>query len=479
MRRVHPAHWTSGTEGDANMCGITGIFDTRGRHVRTQDGLTGALRYQLSYNSAGRLMAVTDGDSNVTTIERDAHGNATAIVAPFGQRTALRLDANGYLTTVTNPAGESTALTSDGSGLLTALTTPRGTTHRFSYDAMGRLTRDTDPAGGFTVLARTDGITAFTATLTSALNRVSTYLVEQLSTGGTRRVDTDPAGLQTVTRIDADGTRTTIFPTGMVTTLVPGPDPRFGMQAPIRASVQTTTPGGLHATLTARREVTLDNLSDPLNLTSATNTVSVNGRPYTSTFDVASRQFTDTTPVGRQRRTTLDPQGRVVAEQVAGLEPRHFTYDTTGRLSSITQGPRTAILAYDAQGFLASLTDPLGRAARFAYDAAGRLTRQTLPDGREVLHGVVCHLAIEMRVDHVRDRGEKERVAIGQRLRSDLRREQPARSAAIVHDELLAKRLGEPMGGDPAQYVRRAAGRKADDQPHRAVGVRARSTGIR
>jgi len=73
-----------------------------------------------------------------------------------------------------------------------------------------------------------------------------------------------------------------------------------------------------------------------------------------------------------------------VAEQVAGLEPRHFTYDTAGRLSTITQGPRTAVLAYDAQGSLASITDPLGRAVHFAYDAAGRLTRQTLPDGREV-----------------------------------------------------------------------------------------------
>src|SRR5262249_49449300 len=154
----------------------------------------------------------------------------------------LRLDANGYLTSVTNPAGEAVALTYSGSGLLTALTTPRGTTHRFSYDALGRLLRDTNPAGGFIALARTDSPTAYTATLTSALNRVTTYLVEQLAVGGTRRVDTDSAGLQTVTRIDAGSTRTITFPTGMATKLVPGPDPRFGMQAPVSTSVQTTTP---------------------------------------------------------------------------------------------------------------------------------------------------------------------------------------------------------------------------------------------
>src|SRR5262249_35103124 len=71
------------------------IVDARGRHLRTQHGLTGALRYQVSYDSAGLLASVTDGDGNVTTIERDARGNATALITPFGQRTALLLDGNG------------------------------------------------------------------------------------------------------------------------------------------------------------------------------------------------------------------------------------------------------------------------------------------------------------------------------------------------------------------------------------------------
>src|SRR5262249_33907749 len=148
----------------------------------------------------------------------------------------------------------------------------------------------------------------------------------------------------------------------------------------------TTTPGGLTSSLTATRTVTLADPHDPLSLSRATDTITVNGRRYTSTFDAASRQITDITPVGRQRLTTLDAQGYVVAEQLAGLAPRQLAYDTNGRLTTITQGTRTAVLAYDAQGFLASLTDPLGRAVHFAYDAAGRLPRQTLPDDREVLY---------------------------------------------------------------------------------------------
>ena len=49
---------------------------------------------------------MTDRDGNVTTVERDALGQPTAIVAPFGQRTALTLDGNGYLASITNPAND-------------------------------------------------------------------------------------------------------------------------------------------------------------------------------------------------------------------------------------------------------------------------------------------------------------------------------------------------------------------------------------
>jgi len=57
-----------------------------------------------------------------------------------------------------------------------------------------------------------------------------------------------------------------------------------------------------------------------------------------------------------------------------------------GRLSTLTQGPRTHTLTYDSRGFLASLRDPLLRTVQFDYDAAGRVTRQVLPDAREILY---------------------------------------------------------------------------------------------
>jgi RHS repeat-associated protein len=55
---------------------------------------------------------------------------------------------------------------------------------------------------------------------------------------------------------------------------------------------------------------------------------------------------------------------------------------------SCTQGPvgsqRAMTMAYNAQGYLSEVTDPLNRATTYTYDLAGRVTQETLPDGRQI-----------------------------------------------------------------------------------------------
>ena len=107
-----------------------------------------------------------------------------------------------------------------------------------------------------------------------------------------------------------------------------------------------------------------------------------------STYTAATRTLTTRSPFGRQVTTTLDTQGRVLQEQIPGLEPVAFAYDPRGRLSTVIHGTgasaRTSTFAYNPEGFLETLTDPLNRTVRFTYDAAGRVLTQTLPDLREI-----------------------------------------------------------------------------------------------
>ena len=334
------------------------------------------------------LTTITDADGKVTTIQRDANGNATAIVASGGQVTTLTLEGNGYLQSITNPNSEKTELTYTADGLLTTLKDARGNLHTNTYDAQGRLIKDQDPTGGFKQLTRTEQSTGWTVNLSTALNRTTTYQVENLPIGNIRRTVTEPTGLATVSIRKTDGTTIITAPDGTLTTPGEGPDPRFGMQAPILKSLTVQTPFALTSTLTSSRSVTLTNPNDPLSLATQTDTLVINGRTYQSTYTQATRLLSTTTPANRTSQVTLDAKGRVVQEQVTGLEAVSYTHDALGRLSTITQGSgtaaRTSTLNYNSKNELTNIQDPLLRNVGFAYDLAGRITTQTLPDTRVI-----------------------------------------------------------------------------------------------
>ncbi len=365
------------------------LLTQNGQHLKTLDALTGALLYEFTYDGAGRLSAVTDGSGNLTAVERDAGGNPVAIIGPFGQHTMLELNPDGYLERIASPIGEAVQVDYTPDGLLTGFMNPRGYTSVYGYDALGRLTSTTDATGATRTLMRNGTNKDYTVTLTAALGRATAYRVESLSTGDKRQTVTDPAGIQT--RIDArlDGTQTAIYPDGTTVNAVLGPDPRWRMRAPVAASVVVTTPGGKVHTMTKQRAITLVNASDILSLRTINENVTINGRVFTTTYDNANRTFTLTSPAGRRTTSAVDDLGRLVQSQFWGFEPRSFTYDPQGRLSSTTLGTdgnsRTTSFSYGVNGFLDSMTDAIGRVTTFAVDVNGRIIKGTFPDGRTAL----------------------------------------------------------------------------------------------
>ena len=367
------------------------LFDKNGRHLQTLDAMTGAVRYEFAYDAAGRLSAVTDLDGNVTTISRDDLGNPTAIVGPFGQQTELGLDAEGYLSSVQNPSGETVRLGYGNGGLLTALTDPRGQVHRYTYDTLGRLVKDEDPAGGWKSLDRLKFSSSYQVDLSTAMGRRTRYFVENLSNGDERHVDTYPDGTAEGLLIGANSSYKQTPADGTVLDMQLGPDPRFGMQAPLASTASVTAPSGLKSTMTSTRTAALSNPQNPLTLTSLSDTLSVNGRNYTTAYSATTRKYTLTTPAGRQGTVTIDAKGRVIEEKEANLEPVSYTYDSLGRLATTTVGSgaaaRTASFTYNTGGYLASVTDPLGWVTGYGYDSAGRVTSQTFPDGTTVFFG--------------------------------------------------------------------------------------------
>ncbi len=362
------------------------VFTVSGRHLRTEGSLTGALRHRFTYDAAGRLATVVDGDGNETVVERDAAGNPTAIVGPYGRATALELNADGYLERITSPSGETVRPAYTADGLLTALTGPGGRTSRYAYDALGRLTSATDPAGAAKTLARSGTDDDYTVTLTTAMGRETSFRVERLSNGDVRRTTSDCTGARSVVVIGSDGRLTGTDADGTTRTLVLGPDPRWGMTAPLAASVSVSMPGGLTLTTTTARTVELAAPGDVLHIRSLVTTETTNGRVTTSAYDAPSRTLVLTSPAGRVDQLVFDDRGRTVEAHAADLDPVAFAYDPRGRLAGVEQGEgaarRVVTFGYGVDGDLASHTDALGRTTTYVHDDAGGLIEEDLPGGR-------------------------------------------------------------------------------------------------
>ena len=361
-------------------------------HVQTVRPMTGAVLYAFTYDTSSRLIDVTDANGNVTTIQRDSSGHPTAIISPYGQKTTIAVDGNGYISRIADPAGHPTKLTYTAGGLLASFTDAIGKRYSVQYDTFGRLIKDSDPAGGVITLARTDTTSGYTLNKKTATGVKSTYgTTFSSSSSQTSHLHTNiwPNGLQaTLTETEQSEllSESVVLPDGTSSSTTMGPDPRWGIQVPIDTSA-TLTRGNLTMNVSNSRTVSLGTVGNPFSLVTQTDTETVNGRTYTSVFTASDRTYESTTPVGRKVTTALDTLERVSSTQLGSLLPVTFAYDSHGRLSATTQGTRTTSLTYDANGFLASITDALKRKTRFTHDAAGRLLKTTLPDSRVISEG--------------------------------------------------------------------------------------------
>ena len=366
-------------------------FNNRGRHLETFDAITNNIKYKFFYDTNGLLTEIHDRDGDITQLVRDAGGKLQSIVSEDGISTGVTINSD-YLQKITQPDAAELNFEYTAKGQLIRFEDARGNVSNFTYDPEGYLKTDTHAGGSSWTLARTKQGDDYIVSMTSALNRTSSYQVVNSNTSTKRYINTLRDGGVIETEFQPNGTNITTRPNGTTITTVHGPDGRFGMQAPIPESATVQTPGGLTATTLTGRAVVLANTSDLLSLTNLSETMSVNGRNFETQYDAVTQTFTGLSAQGRIATRTINNQNRPLATQIAGLAPVVFEYDTRGRLAQMIGGENTEQRAttfgyYGSgpqTGYLQSITDAENRTIQFEHDQVGRITRQTLPDNRAI-----------------------------------------------------------------------------------------------
>lgn len=367
-------------------------FSNQGRHLATLHALTGAPLLTFGYTADGELATVTDAYNNVTTINHDANGDPTEILAPFGQKTRLGCMGSGYLDGITNPANETTSFIYKDQGLLCREFLPLGQKEEIEYGSDGSVQSTTNADGGVWKLEpgpRTPSSVQVTIYNQNSPNHKEIHTSERFDDrswritnenccgGGKTVIERQAAGK--VIRTSADGT---------ITTAVLAPDPRFGMQAPYAKTVTVKTPGGRTATGYSTSTVSLMTGGDLFSISTASRNYELAGAIEQNNYSGSARRLVTTSPEGRVSTRTINTEGEAVSAQDVGAYSVDTTIDQNGfgtqviADSGVTQ--QKAQFGYDSLRNLVLTTNTLGQLSSFTPDLAGRITQANLPATRTI-----------------------------------------------------------------------------------------------
>ncbi len=282
-----------------------------------------------------------------TTIERDAQGRPTLVIAPLKHETKYTYDADGNLETVTDPEANKTTYTYDADNEAIKVEAPNKTITETSYDGAGKVT------------SQIDG------------NKHSTTYVRNPVEEVTEVVD--PLGRKTTKEYDAAGNLTSLTDAAKRTTT-------YKYDAANRLSEVSYSDG---KTPTVQYEYDADGERTKMVDGTGTSkytydqldrlTESKNGHG-----DVSSYEY----DLANQQTKITYPNGKAVIR----------AYDNAGRLKSTTDWlEHTTKFGYDADSNLTATTFPTGTSNEdtYAFDEADRMSEVKMAKGAETLASLV------------------------------------------------------------------------------------------
>ncbi len=352
---------------------VTMTYDSMSR-VRSISMKVQGETYTISYeyDSMGRVVSYTDEEGNVTKSAYDLMGNVTSTMDALGNVSSqMTYDSAGNIIKVTDALGVSSEYTYDAMGNLTKLTAYKGTANEavdiyeydaagrvlkakdaeegessYTYDKLGNITSVTNPNGGVTKY--TYDVMGRVTSTENAVGSVNSYSYNNLG--------------QLAKAVNAREQGTT-----------------YTYDALGRISTMTDEAGTI--------SYTYDKVGNVLEVkeTKADGTTNTIKR----TYDVLNRVVTYTDYRGETVKYGYDELGNVISLTYPGGEIVRYDYYKNGYLKSVTDWDnRITNYEYDGNGKLKSQTRPDGTVEVYTYNDAGQLLSQTDKKGDTVIQSI-------------------------------------------------------------------------------------------
>ena len=363
---------TSFADQEGNITSFTYTAAGHLAQVTTPLGLTTS----FTHDAAGNITGRQDPDGSRWKFEYTAGRRLVAVIDPSGARTSYEYGPSGDMTAVIDPLGRRTERTFDKNGNVATVTLPNGGVFSYVWDGLSRLIRTVDPAGG---------------------HWENTYDAASVLTKMT-----DPTGVRVRTQADrksgsvtswdgTDGVRVKFDHLGRPVAREEIFSPTEAAQeAPKARAEKTDTPES------AAELVVYDPAGNPVEILDA------EGGLTRYEYNLASQLVRQVSPVGRitaytynscgrldsvtegaetaeavTTRYSYDADGRLTERNLPGMSEK-ITYDANSRVVSVIGGSGgDAFYTYDACGRVRSIRDAAWGTRKFSYDAAGQVTEVT------------------------------------------------------------------------------------------------------
>lgn len=346
--------------GDGTFKGEQGIYNALTKNENGNYVLTTKERVKYAFDTAGRLVSISDKNSNIVTLTYDTSGNLDYITDMAGRVIGFTYDTSKYLIQIKDSIDRTVEFTYDTNNNLASVKDLNGGITSFTYDSLHQMLDAYDPKNNKFVSMVYDDQRRVVKSQKDALGSETLFVYDfeiRVTTV------TDPLGNKSYHYHD-DKLR-----------LVSIKDSQGNIQ-----TFEYDQNGNRTKIVDKKGYATTYTYDSNGNVLTKTDAL---GNITSITYDGNNNPLSRTDALGKATTFEYDSNGNLIKTTDSLANTSTISYTSYGQPEIITDAAGNATMnTYDAQGNLIQILDSDGKTISFTYDGAGRKLTQTDANGK-------------------------------------------------------------------------------------------------